>query len=168
MKIKKIFDLSQPLYHNCPGWPGSDLAEVQKVSYLPLDMCNMGEGQRVHAHRTHSDSPLHFYEDAEPIDAISVDTWVGEGVVLDLSYKERKSEISAQDLENAGKHVKPGDMIAVWTGNGKYYGYNHTYMMDWPAINEDGAKWIVDKGVKVVGVDSFGIETYTCRKASRR
>ncbi|MGI5850196.1 MAG: cyclase family protein [Christensenellales bacterium] len=160
MKIKKIFDLSRPLYHNCPGWPGSDLAEVHKVMYLPHDMCNMEKVSAFTHTGTHADSPLHFFEDAESMDQIDVSTWVGEGVVLDLAHKERKAPITYEDLDKAGKHVKKGDIIAIRTGTDKYYGYNHNYMQDWPAINEDGAKWIVERGVKVVGVDSFGIETF--------
>ena len=160
MKIKKILDLSRPLYHNCPGWPGSDLAEVNKVVYQPHDMCTMEKVCAITHTGTHADSPLHFFEDAEAMDEVPVETWVGEGIVLDFGYKERKAPITAKDLAEVGKHVKEGDIIAVRTGTGQYYGYNHNYMKDWPFINEEGAKWIVDKGVKVVGCDTLGIESF--------
>lgn len=160
MKVKKIYDLSLPLYHNCPGWPGLPLAEVQKSHFQPQEVFTV-EKVTAHTHTgTHADAPIHFFEDAESIDKIDVSEWIGEGVVVDVSGKAPKAQITYEDLEKAGKHVKKGDIIALRTGYAKYFGYNQNYLKDWPAINDEAAKWIVERGVKLVGCDTIGIESY--------
>jgi arylformamidase len=35
--VRKILDLSQPLYHNCPGWPTHDMVEVKYEALYPND-----------------------------------------------------------------------------------------------------------------------------------
>ena len=160
MKINKVYDLTRPLYHNCPGWPGFDLTVVNKVLYQPQDMCTVEKVTSLTHVGTHADTPVHWYEDAEGMEDISADTWIGEGVVVNVIDKDPKAPITYEDLEKAGRHVKAGDIMALRTGFAKYYGFNSNYLKDWPAINESGAKWIVERGVKLVGCDTLGIESF--------
>ena len=87
MKIKKIYDLTRPLYHNCPGWPGFPLAQVEKTMYQPQDMCTVEKVSSLTHVATHCDTPLHFWEDAASIDQVPVDAWIGEGVVINILDK---------------------------------------------------------------------------------
>ena len=160
MAIKKIFDLTRPLYHNCPIWPGLPMTEVNKHSFIPQDKCTVEKVCSLSHVATHADVPAHFCENAETMDQMDVSTWIGEGVVVNVTGKKPREPITYEDLDKAGKHVKKGDIMALRTGYAKYYGFNQNYLKDWPAINEDGAKWIVERGVKVVGCDSIGIESF--------
>jgi len=50
--------------------------------------------------------------------------------------------------------------MALRTGYAKYYGFSNNYLKDWPAVNENGDRWIVERGVKVLGCNSIGIESF--------
>jgi len=160
MKINQIYDLTRPLFHNCPGWPGFMLTETELVMCQPQDQCQVERVNALTHVATHADSPVHWIENGDKMEDVSIDTWIGEGVVLDLTGREPKSAITYDDLEQAGKHVKEGDIIALWTGWQKYYGYNAMYLKDWPSIDESGANWIVEHGVKCAGCDTLGIERF--------
>lgn len=160
MDIKKVYDLSRPLYHNCPGWPGFELTKVDKFMFKPQDMATVEKVSSLTHVATHADTPYHFFEDGATMDQVPAEAWVGEGVVIDVSNKGDKEFITYEDLDKAGAHVKKGDIVALRTGYAKYYGFNKKYLYDWPAIDESGAKWMVEHGVKVVGCDTLGVESF--------
>lgn len=160
MKFEKIYDLSVPIYHNCPEWPDFPLTVVERMMFIPHDIANVEKLTTPTHVGTHVDVPYHMFEEGKTLDQIPVETWVGEGVVINLSFKKDKEFITEADMEKAGSHVKRGDIVVLYTGYGKYRGYNRKYQYDWPALNESGAKWLVACGVKFVGVDTLGIERY--------
>ena len=85
---------------------------------------------------------------------------MGEGVVIDVSHKKDKEPITSGDLEKNGSHVRKGDIAMLYTGRGKYRGFNEKYLKNWPSVDVTGARWIVERGVKIVGTDGLGIEMY--------
>lgn len=156
----KIYDLSRPLYNDCPIWPGNEMTRVNKTLCQPADIATVDYVATDTHVATHCDVPLHFCTGGKSIDEVPIETWVGEGVVLDFTYKKDKEHITAEDFEKQAQLVKPGDIVALRTGYGAYYGFNRKYLMDWPAIDYSGAKWLVEHKVKVVGCDTIGIEEY--------
>jgi arylformamidase len=160
MKIKKVYDLTQPLFHNCPGWPDFPPPTVERMLFIPHDICNV-EKISINTHTgTHIDAPYHFFHDGAPLDKVPVETWVGEGIVADVSHKGDKSPVTAMDLEKAASHMKKGDILMLYTGRGKLRGFNEAYLKNWPSVDESGAQWIVDHGTKIIGTDGLGIEMY--------
>lgn len=113
---------------------------------------------------THMDAPIHFKENAWSIDQIPLDRLYGEGVVLDIPKGELE-EIGPRDLEEAEPNIKEGDIVIINTGwhdnfcgpvtdfdRAKYYASKN------PGITKEGAEWLVNKKVKVVGVDFLGVD----------
>jgi kynurenine formamidase len=108
---------------------------------------------------THVDAPIHFIEGGAGVGELPVEQYVGEAVVLDLSYKPSGSAITENDLKRFKKLIKKGDIVLLYTGmsthwNEKWASTNYTY------IGENAAKWLVDKGVKTVGIDFLSVEKY--------
>ena len=160
MEIRKIYDLTQPLYHNCPGWPDFPPPEIERMVFIPRDICNV-EKLHINTHTgTHVDVPYHFFSEGATLDKVQIDTWVGEGIVVDVSFKADKEPITASDLEKAASHMKEGDIVMLYTGRGKYRGFNEKYLKNWPSVDENGAKWLVEHKAKIIGIDGLGIEMY--------
>ena len=62
--------------------------------------------------------------------------------------------ITAEDLENARPKIQPGDIVIINTGWHKKYGDSQEYFGRCPGLVSSAAKWMVEKGVKVVGHDT--------------
>ena len=77
-----------------------------------------------------------------------------------MSHKKDKEAITSSDLEQKASHVCNGDILMLYTGWGKYRGFNEKYLKDWPSVDKSGAEWIVKRGVKIVGTDGLGIQMY--------
>ena len=160
MNIRKVYDLTQPLYHNCPGWPDFPPPTVERLLFIPRDIANV-ERIDINTHTgTHIDVPYHFLPEGATLDRVPVETWVGEGIVVDVSYKKDKEPVTPDDLEKQAAHMKKDDIVLLYTGRGKLRGFNEDYLKNWPSVEREGAQWLVDRGARIIGTDGLGIEMY--------
>jgi len=115
---------------------------------------------------THLDYSFHYGSKSEgraskTADEIPLDWCYSEGVKLDLSHKKPNEVIKAQDLEDALKKInytlKPGNIVLLRTGADKLYG-GPKYFTDYPGVDVSAIDFLLDKGIKIFGVDTMGID----------
>jgi arylformamidase len=103
---------------------------------------------------THVDAPRHFFDDGPAADALSLDLLFGRVRVVDMP---RRGGITADDLAAAGLREDLRVLLkthnsALWNGGG--------FREDYTYLTESGARYLVDQGVKLVGVDYLSVEQY--------
>lgn len=114
---------------------------------------------------THLDAPWHYWPTAEgkpskTIDQIPLEWCFQDGVVLDVRHRKAGEEIQVSDFQEALEKIhyklKPLDIVLVMTGvSDKYYGQkNYTSMH--PGTTRESTLWLVDQGIKVMGIDAWG------------
>lgn len=115
---------------------------------------------------THLDAPYHFgdFSEGKPaktIDQIPLDWCFGDGVVLDFSKKEDRSEISLEEVKRKLKKInyslKKGDIVLIRTDRDKLYGKSK-YFSSHPAITKEALEWILSFGIKIIGTDGYGFD----------
>ena len=104
---------------------------------------------------THVEAPLHTDDDGAAIDALPLDLLVGPARVLDLTGVE--SEITAADLEAAGLGDQP--RVLLKTTNSERILQGTDAPDTWVGLAPDGAELLVARGVKLVGIDFYTVET---------
>ncbi|MGC2242920.1 MAG: cyclase family protein, partial [Candidatus Aquilonibacter sp.] len=70
MNPKRIYDLSQPVFANCPQYPDKNPrpAQIRLLYMLAVQGVNK-EIVEISTHTgTHCDAPYHFFEDGKTID----------------------------------------------------------------------------------------------------
>lgn len=164
-RVKKIVDLSQPLYHSCPGWPTYEMVKVKYEALFPIDGYT-AERIDLNVHTaTHLDAPFHFYPEGKTIEQMPIDRFQGEAVPVDLFGIAADTAITSKHLEPYAAKIKQGDIILLCTGWSKKRGYTKEYYNQWPYLSRDGAEWMVEKGIKGVGIDGFSIGGWGIEKA---
>lgn len=129
---------------------------------------------------THIDAPAHYVEGAPNIIEISIERCFGEAAVIDLTDKGELDPITAEDLEERGKHVKEDDIVLLKTGWTEKNAGGNTEKMEGLPANWDYwrgpyptrsmAEWMVKKKVRAVGydcpneLDSHNDIVYTCTR----
>lgn len=117
---------------------------------------------------THMDAPYHYGPYTLPDKRVpkSIDQWplewcMGEGVVLNISDIPSGYEVTVQDVKNMLKEMdyelRPRDIVLVSTGNDKYWG-TPEYMDRGGHLGREALKWILGRGIKVVGTDSWSFD----------
>ena len=132
---------------------------------------------------THLDAPYHFGpvcagELARRIDAIPLEWCFGHGVVLDLTHKGRKAAITVSDLQEAlvraHYELQPMDIVLIRTDSDKWWP-KPEYFSAHPGVTAEATCWLVEQGIKVVGIDAYGfdqpfmemVQSYLTTKDSR-
>src|SRR5665647_1613642 len=125
--VRKIIDLSQPIYHNCPGWPTYEMVNVRYEALYPKDGFT-AERLSMNVHTaTHLDVPFHFYPEGKTIEQFPIEQFQGEAVPIDLFGIAADTGIGLEHLEPYKDKVHPGDIVLLCTGWGQKRGYTKEY-----------------------------------------
>lgn len=158
MKPIKIVDLSHVLYNCMPSWPTQPNFLYEMMSNAARDGSTMHIIRQMTTHTgTHVDVPLHFIVEGKSVDHLPIESFAGEGLVIDLSYKRAGEAIMVEDIRAYEDEIKPGDVLMLHTGWDKKFGFNPEYLFEWPHLAEETAKYLVGKGIKALGVDTLSV-----------
>lgn len=175
-----FMDISRPVGPDTPVWPGDPPVLVEALTRIvdgdPADVSRLQLGTHT---GTHVDPPAHFLPGGATVDALPLDVLVGPAWVADQRGTAR---IDAEELRAAGipdgterllLRTGPwnGDAGNGDAGNGDAgSGEVATTSAGAPngspaatngALTADGARWVVERGVRLVGVDTLSIEPET-------
>lgn len=153
----KIFDLSQNIYSSCPGWPTYQEASITHETVVGIQGYT-SEIIKLNTHTaTHLDAPFHFYPDMRTIDQIPLDRFMGKAVIVNLEGCPPCYSITPEDLEPYGERIGRDGIVLLYTGWCRKRGYSKEYYNDWPYLSGEGAEWLLQKGVKGVGIDGMSM-----------
>jgi arylformamidase len=97
---------------------------------------------------THLDAPLHFIPGGMTIDAMPIETTCGPCRVIEI---KNEKDITVADLEPY--KIKSGERILFKTKNSPHVYSIRQYMGDWVALVPETAEYLVEKKIRMVGLD---------------
>jgi kynurenine formamidase len=159
MEIKKIIDLSVTMRDGMPVWPGNNKVKIE-VMVSPDGHVVERYSSITHS-GTHVDAPLHFIPGGSTVDRIPLETLIGDGFVI--RPEPEGDEITAKSLGKVWKDNLDGNIILINTGWDVKRSFSREFQEDFPGLSEDAADFLIDHGVKFLGIDTLGIEPYSHR-----
>ncbi len=156
-KIKRIVDLTVPIF---PGMSRPAVIrdfEVKHVATIEKDGFDVAEIFLSTHTGTHFDAPLHFVAKGKTVDQVSLETIIGEAVVLDLTRLKPKHEITNKNLEPFTSKIKSKDIVLLHSGSDKWLN-KPEYATEYPYIGASAARWLVEKKISAVGVDFMAVD----------
>jgi arylformamidase len=108
---------------------------------------------------THIEAPYHLFKSKADLAVLSLEQLMGEAVLLDLRNCPRKSAITLQHVQAASSKaggIHSGDIVFCNLGSAKFYG-TEEYGTS-PHFSPEAIQWLVDQGMKLMGVDASGVE----------
>lgn len=116
---------------------------------------------------THMDSPFHYGDEdkngnpMKTISEIPLEWCYGKGVVLDVSGSDKTGSVTIEDLMQSLSAIqyqlKPLDIVLLKTGGDRYIG-KPQYFTNFRGVSVEATRFLVEKGIKVIGIDSFGFD----------
>ncbi|MDP2935105.1 MAG: cyclase family protein [Dehalococcoidia bacterium] len=116
---------------------------------------------------THMDAPYHYWPTSEgkparTIDQIPLEWCYGDGVVLDLTHKQRGELITIEDVQGAlrkiGYKIKAWDIILIRTDTTTKHFFEPGYENMHAGMSREATLWLVEQGIKVMGIDAWGFD----------
>jgi arylformamidase len=149
-----IIDISRPIGPDTPVWPGDPPVVVEPVARVaagdPADVSRLALGTHT---GTHVDPPAHFLPGGATVDALPLDVLVGPSVVADFSASPGPIDarrLDSLDLPAGTTRLLLRTALGAGPGPGMV-----------GALTADGAGWLVERGVRLVGADTLSIEPAT-------
>ncbi len=158
-KFMRIYDISvaiapgeTPTYPGDPGIKIESWASLAKGDAANVSVLHFG------AHTaTHVDAPAHFIEGAPGFSWLALDAFIGESRVVELPDDISAIDaghVAAADLNGATRVLFKTRNSAFWKDAGGHFREDFTYLAP------DGARALVERGVRLVGIDYLSVEKF--------
>lgn len=152
----EIIDISVPLRNGMVTYPGDPVVKIERAESIaagaPVNLTRMDFG--LHS-GTHVDAPVHFFDGAPGADAVPLDALVGPCEVVDLP------DLSHESLQRVRTDVA---RIIFKTPNSELWGRDE-FVDDFTRLDGDAARLLVERGVRLVGIDYLSIGDEAAHRA---
>jgi arylformamidase len=154
--MNRIYDISTPVRDGGVVYPGNP-----EIHIVLQQAIARGAGANVSSiafgsHTgTHVDAAKHFFDDGQTIDQVPLDRLIGPALLL--AFPDDLMSIGASHLaeHDIGSHTR----ILLRTRNSSLLGQS-AFVKDFTYLAPDGAEYLVDHGVTLVGIDYLSIEQF--------
>lgn len=157
LKRAKFFDLSQPIFAGCPGWPTYPPTVLEQTSTIAVDGFNAERLDLITHTGTHLDVPYHFFADGKRLDEVPASEFQGPAAVLDLRPLQPRQAIGPAELERCAGWLRPGDVAILCTGWGEKRSLDRVFLYEWPYLSGEGAEWLISRQVRAVAIDARSV-----------
>jgi arylformamidase len=154
-----IYDISLTISPNLPTWPGDPKPEIEKFESMDKGAHNNVSRMSAGVHLgTHVDAPYHFLNDGRTVEQLSLEVLTGPCYVVQLP--DGIEAITSDVLERT-EITSEMKRVLFGTRNSHLWARGEPeFQTDFVAITEDGAEWLVERGVQLVGVDYLSVAPY--------
>jgi arylformamidase len=149
----KIYDISVALSADLPVFPGDPPVAIEPVMRIARgDGANLSRISISSHCGTHLDPPRHFNDNGMTMDQVPLSLLMGEALLLEFSGIK---SISRADLEKFA--IKDKKRLLLKTDNSALW-RKPLVRRDFCHLTEDGALYLVEMGIRLVGIDYLSVE----------
>jgi len=154
----QIHDVTLPISQTMVVWPDDPPVTLERVSDVAdgdlatLSRVEMG----VHT-GTHVDAPKHFIPGGTGVEAMALDPLVGPALVVEV----REVDLITADLLAELAIPLDAERVLFRTRNSSLWAEDDpAFHKDFVAISEDAARWLIERGLQLVGIDYLSVAPF--------
>jgi kynurenine formamidase len=144
--MKHIIDLTLPLQSGMRG------VRLEPARVMERDGWNATTLSLYSHCGTHMDAPCHFLPGGAGIDSQSLEACIGPARLVDLTPVAPGERITIDRMGTWLGRIQRGDRVLLRTDWSHRHGTSE-YRDQLPAIDIDLARWLVDQGIALIGVE---------------
>ncbi|MEB3220937.1 MAG: cyclase family protein [Candidatus Sericytochromatia bacterium] len=141
-------DISRTLGPDTPVWPGDPPVRVTPHMTLDTGPCHVTRIELGSHSATHVDAPAHFVRGGATLGEIPLRRWSGVAWVIPL---DDHPDIEPASLARQWPQGSGCDRVLLKTRASQGAG-------EAPALTLEAAAWLLERGVRLVGIDAASIE----------
>jgi arylformamidase len=151
-----LLDVSLRLSPDLPAYPGNPPFELVPVKRIARGDSSNVSALHLGTHTgTHVDAPRHFFDAGIGVDRLPPDVLVGPARLAHFPHVRAVTAELMQDLDLSGV-----TRLLLRTDNSNGWAGASRFNQDFVYLAEDGARLLVDRGVRLVGVDYLSVERF--------
>lgn len=153
----EFYELSHPWGMYTPIFPGYEEIKLERITYHAKHGVMTHKIVTIFHTSTHVNAPIHLLPEKAAVGDIPIETFFGTGVVVSIP-KGKWEQIEPADLEKATPKILADDIVLINTGWHRRYADSKEYFGYAPGLSKAAAQWLVEKKVKLVGVDTGTVD----------
>jgi len=173
----KIIDITTPISPFTRTFPGDPIPAIEKVFTLEKEGCAVSRLSFGSHTGTHVDAPSHILKNGLTVDKLELQNLMGTALILDFSSLsgELTADILEKTFRNIGapenipilllktgvfsqKQESPGEVSPSGAEAGSQSMESGREESGSAYLGESGATWVIEKGFKTIGIDSFSVD----------
>jgi arylformamidase len=153
-----VYDISLSISESLVIWPGDPPVGITQVSHLDRGDHATVSRLEMGAHTgTHVDAPAHFIRGGAGVDTLDLNALVG----LALVAEARDADVLTADVLAELAIPLGTERVLFRTRNSNLWAQGQCeFDENFVAISEDGARWLVGRGIRLVGVDYLSVAPF--------
>jgi arylformamidase len=158
-------DISVPIQPDTPIFEGDPLYRIELAASMAAGaICNVSRLELGAHTGTHLDAPRHFIDGAAASEAIPIDACIGPAWVVDGTRLTRT--IGAADV--AGLDIPPGETRLLFKTPNSDLWNKPGFQSGFIALDGEAAAFLVERGIRLVGIDYLSIAPFGDPVATHR
>ena len=154
--MSRIYDVSVPIRTGGLVYPGNPEISIELQQAVAKGASANVSFVRFGSHTgTHADAARHFFDDGQPVDRIPLERLIGPATLI--AFPDDVRSVTADHL--ASKSLEGSKRVLIRTRNSALLS-QRDFVPDYTFLAPDGAQYLVDQGVELVGVDYLSIEQF--------
>lgn len=150
-----LYDATLTLEEGMIAFPGDPVFRIESLTRLedgdPFNLALLTFGTHC---GTHVDPPSHYLVGGAAAHELPIEVLIGSGIILDMRGRQLIDREALVDSDFANT-----TRILFKTDNGP--GLRHAAFHETGVhLTEDGARYLVERGIRLVGIDDLSIEAY--------
>jgi arylformamidase len=155
-RTRRWIDISVPLRSGMVHWPDDPSVKIEKLSDLDHgDISSVSMISMCSHTGTHMDAPLHFIKNGKGLDEMHFDATVGVARVIEIFDEE-----SIKTEELISHRIRKGERLLFKTKNSIKCWDTRAFVKDFVYISQDAAEFLVDRKIRVAGVDYLSVDGF--------
>jgi arylformamidase len=154
--VSRIYDISVPIRSGGLVYPGNPDIEIELQQAVAKGAsANVSTIQFGSHTGTHADAARHFFDDGQPVDRIPLDRLIGPALLI--KFRDDVRAVGAAELRE--HDIDGHKRVLLGTRNSAFLS-NKDFVRDYTYLAPDGAQYLVENGVELVGIDYLSIEQF--------
>lgn len=155
--MPRIIDVTLPVRPGMLTYPGDPEVTIERISDMSSgDVSNLSIVSMSTHTGTHVDPPIHFVQDGATIDELPLERLVGEALVVDV---RGIGTIGARELEALELPADVERLLFLTDWSARWAEPSPAFPKSVTGLSVEGARWLIARGVLLVGTDFISIES---------
>jgi len=151
-----VIDLTHVIQPGMTVFPGTEPPVFEVGSSIETDGFEEKKITMFSHTGTHMDAPAHIIAGGRKLDQFPIDRFTGKACVVDVSSVEG-GKIDVNAVEARAEALREADFVIFRSGWSRYWD-SEQYFRGFPVLSPEAAQWLVDAGIKGVGIDMISVD----------
>ncbi|WP_303673326.1 cyclase family protein [Vampirovibrio chlorellavorus] len=155
-----LIDISIPLSHQMIAWPGDPGVEITRTLDVRCGDPATVSFLKLGSHTgTHVDAFSHFKQDGNSLSEMDLSPYIGPALVVEIEDPEK---ITLGELQRNPSFLdlRKAERVLFKTVNSEREWYKQSFNEHFCHLNPHAADFLVELGVKLVGIDYLSVEAF--------